>query len=132
MTAITSSARSGATGARIRVDGRDVALGNRALMESRGVTLDGLQDRAIQIGQSGSTPVFLARDGRLLDIVFPPQVPLKVAETAPPTRGGSDSAWKEARLETGVQVMVPLFIDKGETIRVDTITRKYVGRGPAV
>jgi elongation factor P len=70
----------------------------------------------------------LLLDGRLLDIVFPPQIPLKVADTAPPIRGGSDSAWKEAELETGLQIMVPLFIAKGETIRVDTAARKYAGR----
>jgi elongation factor P len=51
-----------------------------------------------------------------------------VIETAPPIRGGSDSAWKEARLETGLQIMVPLFIAKGETIRVDTAAKKYAGR----
>ncbi len=70
----------------------------------------------------------LVLDGRLLDIVFPPQVPLKVVDTAAPTRGGPDGAWKEAKLETGLQTMVPLFIAKGETIRVDTATKKYVGR----
>ena len=70
----------------------------------------------------------LLMDGNALDIVFPPQVPLKVAETAPPSRGGSDTAWKEARMETGLEIQVPLFITKGETIRVDTATKKYVGR----
>ncbi len=68
-------------------------------------------------------------DGKLLDIVLPPQVPLQVVDTAAPTRGGSDSAWKEARLETGLQIMVPLFIAKGEMIRVDTTERKYAGKG---
>lgn len=70
----------------------------------------------------------LLLDGRLLDIVFPPQIPLQITETAPADRGGSDAAWKEATLETGLQVMVPLFIAKGETIRIDTATRKYAGR----
>jgi elongation factor P len=67
-------------------------------------------------------------DGALIDIVLPSQVPLKVVETAPPIRGGSDSAWKEAKLETGLQIMVPLFIAKGETVRVDTVTKKYAGK----
>jgi elongation factor P len=73
----------------------------------------------------------LLLDGSLLDIVMPPQVPLKVVETAPPVRGGSDAVWKEATLETGLQIMVPLFIAKGETIRVDTVAKKYAGRGPS-
>ncbi len=67
-------------------------------------------------------------EGKLLDIVLPPQIPLQVVDTAPPVRGGSDSAWKEATLETGLQIMVPLFIAKGETIRVDTHDRKYAGK----
>ncbi len=67
-------------------------------------------------------------DGKLLDIVLPPQTALQVVDTATPTRGGSDSAWKEAKLETGLQIMVPLFIAKGETIRVDTHERKYAGK----
>jgi elongation factor P len=67
-------------------------------------------------------------EGRLVDIILPPQIPLKVVETAPPVRGGSDSTWKESKVKTGLLVMVPLFIAIGETIKVDTATRKYVGR----
>ena len=67
-------------------------------------------------------------EGRLLDIVLPPQVTLQVVETAPPIRGGVDTAWKAAKLETGLEVMVPLFIAKGEMIRVDTQARKYAGK----
>ena len=70
-------------------------------------------------------------EGRLLDIVLPPQVPLKVVDTAPPVRGGNDSTWKEAKLETGLEIMVPLFIAKGETIRVETAGRKYAGKESA-
>ncbi len=67
-------------------------------------------------------------DGKFLDIVLPAQIPLTVTDTAPPARGGSDSAWKEAQLETGLQIMVPLFIAKGETVRVDTHDKKYAGK----
>jgi elongation factor P len=70
----------------------------------------------------------LLLEGSLFDVVLPSQIRLKVAETAPPVRGGSDTNWKEAKLETGLLIMVPLFIAKGETIRVDTAERKYAGR----
>lgn len=70
----------------------------------------------------------LILDGALLDIVFPPQIPLKIVETALPIRGGSDATWKEAKLETGLEIMVPLFLAKGETVRVDTATKKYAGK----
>jgi elongation factor P len=67
-------------------------------------------------------------EGRLTDIVLPAHIPLKVVDTAPPVRGGYDSTWKTAKLETGMEVMVPLFVAQGETIRVDTLTKKYAGK----
>jgi elongation factor P len=70
----------------------------------------------------------LLLDGRLLDIVLPPQIALKVVDTAPPSRTDLNSSWKEAKLETGLQIMVPLFIAKGETIRIDTAGKKYLGK----
>jgi len=70
----------------------------------------------------------LLLDGRLIDIVVPPQIPLKVADTAPPARTGLNSSWKEAKLETGLQIMVPLFIANGDIIRVDTTGKKYLGK----
>jgi elongation factor P len=70
----------------------------------------------------------LLLDGKLLDIVLPPTITLAVADTGPAQKGGSDAAWKEARLETGFALMVPLFIGKGDRIRVDTSERKYAGK----
>ena len=67
-------------------------------------------------------------EGKFIEIVLPPQVALRVADTAPPIRGGVDTAWKPAKLETGLEIMVPLFIAKGDTIRVDTQERKYAGK----
>jgi len=67
-------------------------------------------------------------DGRLVDITLPPTVTLEVVDSAAPIRGGSDAAWKPARLDTGLEIMVPLFIAPGEKIRVDTTGRKYAGR----
>ncbi|MCX6902092.1 MAG: hypothetical protein NTW03_01165 [Verrucomicrobia bacterium] len=70
----------------------------------------------------------LRLDGRLLDLVLPPQLALKVVDTTPPARGSLNSSWKEAKLETGLQVMVPLFIANGDSIRVDTAEKKYLGK----
>ena len=70
----------------------------------------------------------LLMDGRPLDIVLPPQIRLKVVDTAPPARSALNSSWKEATLETGLQIMVPLFIANGEMIRVDTAGKKYLGK----
>src|SRR5512140_3539785 len=70
----------------------------------------------------------LRLDGRLLDIVLPPQISLKVVDTAPSSRSDLGSSWKEAKLETGLQIMVPLFIAKGDIVRVDTAGKKYLGK----
>ncbi len=70
----------------------------------------------------------LLLDGKFVDIVLPPTIPLKVIETGPAIRGGSDAAWKPATVETGLELMVPLFIEKDEVIRIDTTDKKYVGK----
>jgi elongation factor P len=61
-------------------------------------------------------------------VTLPDVVEAKVAETAPPQHSQQDSTWKEAVLENGVQVLVPLFIAPGELVRIDTRTRKYLER----
>ncbi len=70
--------------------------------------------------------VFL--DGKLVDVTFPEHVPLKVLETAPPQRKSQTSTLKPAKLEGGLEVMVPPFIAPGDVIDVDTATRRYVGK----
>jgi len=70
----------------------------------------------------------LRLDGKLLDVVLPPQISLKVVDTAPPSRTGLNTSWKEAKLETGLQIMVPLFITNDDIIRVDTAEKKYLGK----
>jgi elongation factor P len=62
--------------------------------------------------------------------VTPPNfVLLKVAETDPGVRGDtSGGGGKPATLETGAVVRVPLFVNIGETLKIDTRTGEYVGR----
>ena len=92
---------------------------NEQLGERRGFLKENEEYKALRL------------DGRLLDIILPPQVPLKVVDTAPASRGGLSSSWKEAKLETGLQIMVPLFIVNGDIIRVDTAGKKYLGKETA-
>ena len=71
-------------------------------------------------------------DGEPLGVVFPETAEGRVAETAAPYHTpGTDNVWKAAKLENGVMVMVPPFIDVGETIRVDVETGRYVERAKA-
>ncbi len=64
-----------------------------------------------------------------LDLILPPKVTLKVKETAPGVKGDSASnVYKDAILENGIKVRVPLFIDEGDSIVVDTRDGSYTKR----
>ena len=66
--------------------------------------------------------------GEPISIVFPDVAEARVASTAPPSHSQQDSAWKEATLENGLAIRVPLFIAPGEIVRVDVRTGRYVER----
>ena len=68
-------------------------------------------------------------DGKVLEVELPISVTLEVSETDPGVKGDTASGGtKPAILETGAQVMVPLFISVGEMIKVDTRNDSYLGR----
>ena len=68
-------------------------------------------------------------ENRLLDLDLPISLELKIVETDPGFRGDTvKTGTKPARLETGLVVAVPLFINPGDKIKVDTRTQKYLGR----
>ena len=70
-------------------------------------------------------------EGEPISVVFPQVAEARVSSTASPSHGQQDTAWKEAILENGLAVHVPLFIAPGENIRVDTRTGRYVERARA-
>jgi len=69
-------------------------------------------------------------DERPSDVQVPSAIDMKVATTEPGVKGdtASGGGTKPATLESGVTVQVPLFIEEGETIRVDTRSSEYVSR----
>jgi elongation factor P len=69
-------------------------------------------------------------DGSPADVQVPSAVDLAVARTDPGVRGdtASGGGTKPATLESGVTVQVPLFVNEGDRVRVDTRTREYVSR----
>ena len=88
-----------------------------------------------QIGQSfkylkeGMEVNVVSWNGKVLEVELPISVTLEVTETDPGVKGDTASGGtKPAILETGAQVMVPLFISVGEMIRVDTRNDSYLGR----
>ncbi len=71
-------------------------------------------------------------EGQPVSVEFPEFIEVKIADTAPPSHGQTDAAWKPARLGNGVQVMVPPFVKTGDTIRLSLINMKYMDRAKAV
>ncbi|HET7177943.1 MAG TPA: elongation factor P [Solirubrobacterales bacterium] len=69
-------------------------------------------------------------DERPSDVQVPSAVDMKVTQTEPGVKGDTASGGgsKPATLESGVVVQVPLFIEEGESVRVDTRTGEYVSR----
>lgn len=68
-------------------------------------------------------------EGELLGIDLPDKVEFTVVETEPAVRGNTtNSAMKDAKVETGLIVKVPLFINQGEKILVTTVDGKYSSR----
>jgi elongation factor P len=72
----------------------------------------------------------LSIDGQPADLQLPSAVDLEVTQTEPGLRGdtASGGGTKPATLETGAQVNVPLFVNIGDRVRVDTRSGDYVSR----
>ena len=63
-----------------------------------------------------------------ISILFPDIVEARVADTAPVAHAQQDSTLKEATLDNGIVIRVPLFIAPGELVRVDVRSLRYVER----
>lgn len=89
-----------------------------------------------QLGESfkkyikeGATLVILKHGDSAVGVEMPLAVDLKVAETGPSFKGNTaQSGTKPAKLETGITVQVPFFMNVGDVIRVDTRSGRYIER----
>jgi elongation factor P len=79
--------------------------------------------------KEGETVSLLMVGTTIVSSEIPFNVELKVVETVPGVRGDTATgATKPAKVETGATVNVPLFINEGDVIRVDTRTGEYLER----
>jgi elongation factor P len=79
--------------------------------------------------KEGQTTYLALYEGRPVSVELPAAVDLVIAKTEPGIKGDRVSgATKQATLETGVTIQVPLFVEQGETVRVDTRTGEYLTR----
>ncbi|MEO6653836.1 MAG: elongation factor P [Ilumatobacteraceae bacterium] len=109
-------------------DGDDYVFMNNDSYEQMNVAPVALGEAADYLieGMNAQVAFF---DGEIIGVEIPASVELTIAETEPGVQGDRVSgARKPATLETGKVVQVPLFIELGEKIRVDTRTGDYMTR----
>ncbi|MEX1009559.1 MAG: elongation factor P [Acidimicrobiia bacterium] len=98
-------------------------------------TYDQLQVELADLGgtvwylKEGDTAILMMYSSRVVGVELPAAVELTVTETEPGVQGDRVSgARKSATLETGLVVQVPLFVEPGERVKVDTRTGEYLAR----
>jgi len=91
---------------------------------------EGTIGSALDFLVEGAIVEMLKYNGNPIGLELPPHVELTVAHTEPGVKGDSSSGTvtKPARLETGLEIRVPLFIKEGEKVRVSTETKTFAGR----
>ena len=73
--------------------------------------------------------VVATNDGTVLFVELPSSVVLEITHTEPGLQGDrSNAGTKPATLETGYEIQVPLFVEEGVKIKVDTRTGEYINR----
>ena len=109
-------------------DGTDYVFMNNDTYEQLTVSPATLGDSAKYI-VDGSTAVMLMYGDEVIGVDLPAAVELTITDTEPGLQGDRVSgAKKPATLETGLVVQVPLFIEPGERIKVDTRTGEFISR----
>lgn len=94
-----------------------------------GVSSDVVGKNADYLLENSSVTVAIHADNPLY-VELPASVELEVAQTDPGVQGDrSTGGTKPATVATGAVIQVPLFISTGETVKVDTRTGEYLGRG---
>ncbi|MFH1144488.1 MAG: elongation factor P [Candidatus Eisenbacteria bacterium] len=109
-------------------DGELLHFMNMETYDQFALTVDKVGDARFYMKENEVIGI-LTRDGSPFLIELPPHVTLAVAKTEPGLRGDTATgANKPAELETGLTVAVPLFIDVGDTLKIDTRTGEYIER----
>lgn len=79
--------------------------------------------------KEGGNAILQFYDSEPLALLLPPKVTMKVTDTPPGVKGDSASnVYKDATLENGMKVRVPLFIDNGDEVVIDTRDGSYTKR----
>jgi len=97
--------------------------------EQTGLAPQLIDDDVSRFLVEGLTAIVALHDGTPVSIELPTTVDLRITKTDPGLKGDRQSAGtKPATVETGALVQVPLFVDEGNLVRIDTRTGAYVTR----
>ncbi|HSH31934.1 MAG TPA: elongation factor P [Candidatus Saccharimonadales bacterium] len=109
-------------------DGDNAVLMNQSTYDQKLVSFDTLGEQSRFMAEN--TPVtLLGYKGKVIGMEMPNSVNLKVTQTEPGARGDTaTAALKPCTVETGASINVPLFINEGDVIKVDTRTGQYLAR----
>ena len=109
-------------------DGESMTFMDNESYEQIGVDPTALGDATKYI-KEGDTVILPTYQGQVVGVELPAAVELTVAQTDPGVQGDRVSgAKKPATLETGAVVQVPLFVETGDRVKVDTRTGEYLTR----
>ena len=109
-------------------EGKSMVFMNTDNYEQETIARDILGDQSNYIAETTTVNLLKFKE-RVIGLEMPNSVYLKVTETEPGAKGDSaTSSLKASTIETGVQVMVPLFINEGDVIKVDTRSGAYLER----
>lgn len=109
-------------------DGTDFVFMNLENYEQMNVRAENVGDKGGYIKEAETVKVLLY-NGELIDVDLPASVVLEVTDTEPGVQGDRVSgATKPATMETGLQALVPLFINIGDKVKIDTRSGDYLGR----
>ena len=109
-------------------EGNDYNFMDQATYDQTTVSGDVLGDQARFIADGAEVQLLTFND-RVIGLEMPNSVYLKIAQTDPGAKGDTaTTALKPATLETGVEVNVPLFINEGDGVKVDTRSGAYLER----
>jgi elongation factor P len=109
-------------------DGENLVFMNNETYDQETVSSDVLGEQAKYVADDTTVGLQMF-NGRVIGLEVPNAVVLGVTDTEPGVKGDTaTTALKPATLETGVQVMVPLFVNEGDRIKVNTVSGSYLAR----
>ena len=109
-------------------DGDDYHFMNTETFDQIQVNVRDLGDARFFIHEGDNVDIMTYQD-LPIDVEIPPSVMLEVVETDPGVKGDTATGGtKPAKLDTGLTVNVPLFVNPGDKIKVDTRDKKYLER----